>query len=196
MCETLRVLLGSFPKANFEEEPWLSKLQKGLRDIFFSKIGKKQRDPVLKLVASVIDTSDFEWCIPTDKKPCANEKGKFLIDYRQFSVYRSDNVFGRAIVGAGLGQCGFACVVLFHHGKRRGLHGQRALGHARSETARSAVLRPEERLPDGLEVFGCGLSQPQEQSGGAERLSRERFRVRHNPNFSGVVGRGDNGAAG
>ena len=58
-------MLRSFPKANFEDDshPWLSKLQKGLNDILFSKIGKSQRDPALILVAAVIEVSDFEWCL-------------------------------------------------------------------------------------------------------------------------------------
>ena len=65
LCDTIRTVLRSFPKANFEDEshPWLSKLQKGLNDILFSKIGKSQRDPALILVAAVIEVSDFEWCL-------------------------------------------------------------------------------------------------------------------------------------
>ena len=53
-------------KSNFEDEnqhPWLPKLQKGLHDILFSKIGKAQRDPAMILVAAVIEVSDFEWCL-------------------------------------------------------------------------------------------------------------------------------------
>ena len=65
LCDTIRTVLRSFPKANFEDDshPWLSKLQKGLNDILFSKIGKSQRDPALILVAAVIEVSDFEWCL-------------------------------------------------------------------------------------------------------------------------------------
>lgn len=53
-------------KSNFDDEirhPWLPKLQKGLHDILFSKIGKSQRDPAMILVAAVIEVSDFEWCL-------------------------------------------------------------------------------------------------------------------------------------
>ena len=53
-------------QSNFDDEirhPWLPKLQKGLHDILFSKIGKSQRDPAMILVAAVIEVSDFEWCL-------------------------------------------------------------------------------------------------------------------------------------
>lgn len=67
LCHTLRVILKSFPKANFDEDEakWLPLLQKGLKDILFSKITKSERDPALKLVAAVIEVSDFEWCLST-----------------------------------------------------------------------------------------------------------------------------------
>ena len=53
-------------QSNFDDEarhPWLPKLQKGLHDILFSKIGKSHRDPAMILVAAVIEVSDFEWCL-------------------------------------------------------------------------------------------------------------------------------------
>lgn len=31
LCGTLRVILRSFPKSHFDEEPWMGTLQKGLR---------------------------------------------------------------------------------------------------------------------------------------------------------------------
>jgi hypothetical protein len=49
--------LRSFPKSNFDEESWLPMLQRGLHDILFSKISKKQRDPAMQLVAAVIEVS-------------------------------------------------------------------------------------------------------------------------------------------
>ena len=48
----------SFPKTCFgEDDPWLSGLQRGLRDILFSKISREQRDPALKLVSAVVEAS-------------------------------------------------------------------------------------------------------------------------------------------
>ncbi len=39
-------------------------LQRGLRDVLFSRIGKAQRDPAIKLVSAVVEASrDFEWCV-------------------------------------------------------------------------------------------------------------------------------------
>merc|ERR1712012_1341183 len=55
LCEVIRTIIRSFPKNNFDEEQWLPLLQRGLHDILFSKITKKQRDPAMQLVASVIE---------------------------------------------------------------------------------------------------------------------------------------------
>ena len=51
--------------------------QKGLQDVLFSKIAKCQRDPAIMLVASVIEVSDFVWCLKEDKE--TQEKGKFFL---------------------------------------------------------------------------------------------------------------------
>ena len=51
--------------------------QKGLQDVLFSKIAKSQRDPAIMLVASVIEVSDFVWCLKEDKE--TQEKGKFFL---------------------------------------------------------------------------------------------------------------------
>jgi len=79
LCDTIRAVLRSFPKSNFDDEiqyPWLPKLQQGLHDILFSKIGKSQRDPAMILVAAVIEVSDFEWCLAeTKENSAAAEKG-------------------------------------------------------------------------------------------------------------------------
>jgi len=77
LCDVIRTILRSFPKNNFDEEPWLTLLQKGLHDILFSKISKKQRDPAMQLVASVIEVSDFEWCLTDNKE--TQEKGRFFL---------------------------------------------------------------------------------------------------------------------
>jgi hypothetical protein len=53
----IRTILRSFPKSNFDEESWLPMLQRGLHDILFSKISKRQRDPAMQLVAAVIEVS-------------------------------------------------------------------------------------------------------------------------------------------
>eukprot|EP00094_Tigriopus_californicus_P007014 TCALIF_06753-PA protein Name:"Similar to Neurochondrin Neurochondrin homolog (Drosophila melanogaster)" AED:0.06 eAED:0.07 QI:0/0.33/0.28/0.85/0.83/0.85/7/4/777 len=76
LCHTLRTIIRSFPKSNYCEEAWLPYLQSGLRDILFSKITKEQRDPALMLLASVIEVSDFEWCICGTKEVIAS--GKFV----------------------------------------------------------------------------------------------------------------------
>jgi hypothetical protein len=55
----------------------LARAQKGLQDVLFSKIGKSQRDPAIMLVASVIEVSDFVWCLKEDKE--TQEKGKFFL---------------------------------------------------------------------------------------------------------------------
>lgn len=51
-----------------------------------SKISKEQRDPALKLLATVIETADFEWCIadlegPDGRRAAAGagDRGKFLL---------------------------------------------------------------------------------------------------------------------
>ena len=57
LCDVIRTILRSFPKSNFDEESWLPMLQRGLHDILFSKITKRQRDPAMQLVAAVIEVS-------------------------------------------------------------------------------------------------------------------------------------------
>jgi hypothetical protein len=65
-----------------------------LQDVLFSKIGKSQRDPAIMLVASVIEVSDFVWCLTEDKE--TQEKGKFflivvnlVINYLVFKIISS-----------------------------------------------------------------------------------------------------------
>jgi len=77
LCDVIRTIVRSFPKNNFDEEPWLPLLQKGLHDILFSKISKKQRDPAIQLVASVIEVSDFEWCLTDNAE--TQERGRFFL---------------------------------------------------------------------------------------------------------------------
>jgi len=77
LCDVIRTILRSFPKSNFDEESWLPLLQKGLHDILFSKITKKQRDPAMQLVAAVIEVSDFEWCLTDNSE--TQERGRFFL---------------------------------------------------------------------------------------------------------------------
>ena len=65
LCDTIRTVLRSYPKSNFDGDDivWMPMLQQGLHDILFSRLGKKQRDPAMMLVASVIEVSDFQWCL-------------------------------------------------------------------------------------------------------------------------------------
>ena len=77
LCDVIRTIVRSFPKNNFDEEPWLPLLQRGLHDILFSKITKKQRDPAMQLVASVIEVSDFEWCLTDNAE--TQERGRFFL---------------------------------------------------------------------------------------------------------------------
>ena len=73
----------SFPKINYDEDdPWLPLLYQGLRDILFSKLAKKHRDPALKLVSAVIEASDFEWCLQDPSGQGGGgegERGKFFL---------------------------------------------------------------------------------------------------------------------
>ena len=60
----MRFIFISFPKINYDDdELWLPLLHRGLHDILFSKLTKKHRDPAIKLVSSVIEVSDFDWCL-------------------------------------------------------------------------------------------------------------------------------------
>jgi len=77
LCDVIRTIIRSFPKSNFDEENWLPLLQKGLHDILFSKITKRQRDPAMQLVASVIEVSDFEWCLTDNAE--TQERGRFFL---------------------------------------------------------------------------------------------------------------------
>ena len=65
LCDTIRTVLRSYPKSNFDGDDivWMPMLQQGLHDILFSRLGKNQRDPAMMLVASVIEVSDFQWCL-------------------------------------------------------------------------------------------------------------------------------------
>jgi len=82
LCDTIRTVLRSYPKSNFDGDDivWMPMLQQGLHDILFSRLGKKQRDPAMMLVASVIEVSDFQWCLnnyePSDDEE--SDEGRFF----------------------------------------------------------------------------------------------------------------------
>ena len=76
LCETINVILASSTtKVDSKKEipEWLPPLQKALKDILYSKIGKQQRDPAVRLVATLVENSDFEWCLNID------DQGRFLM---------------------------------------------------------------------------------------------------------------------
>ena len=76
LCDTIRTVLRSYPKSSFDEDEceWMPMLQQGLHDILFSRLGKKQRDPAMMLVASVIEVSDFQWCLNNYEPRWVNNK--------------------------------------------------------------------------------------------------------------------------
>lgn len=90
LCDTIRTILRSFPKSNFDgegdEEGWLSLLQKGLHDILFSRLAKKQRDPAMMLVAAVIEVSDFQWCLTHNESSESSSESEIEEDARFFFV--------------------------------------------------------------------------------------------------------------
>jgi hypothetical protein len=84
MCDNIRTVLRSYPKSNFDDDDceWLPMLQQGLHDILFSRLAKKQRDPAMMLVASVIEVSDFAWCLnnyePGEDESDTPDEGRFF----------------------------------------------------------------------------------------------------------------------
>ena len=96
LCDTIRTILRSYPKSNFDEDDceWLPMLQQGLHDILFSRLGKSQRDPAMMLVASVIEVSDFNWCLnASENRLITDHICKFL----QIKRY-SKCIFNRSLV--------------------------------------------------------------------------------------------------
>ncbi|CAB4070125.1 unnamed protein product [Lepeophtheirus salmonis] len=80
LCDTIRIILKSYPRINFDGlvPQWLPSIQKGLRDVLLSKIGNTQRDPAIKLVAAVVEASDFDWVL-SDESNTEQERGKFFM---------------------------------------------------------------------------------------------------------------------
>ncbi|CAK9808997.1 Neurochondrin homolog [Anthophora plagiata] len=73
LCTILQALIMSCRKdiisVTAKEESWPSSIYKGLFDILGSKIGKKQRDPALKLAAVMMDLLGAEWTLWDEEKP-------------------------------------------------------------------------------------------------------------------------------
>ncbi len=73
LCDVLYHLLFNGPKElivdNVANETWPSSILKGLSDILMSKIGKKQRDPALKLAAQMVSVLGPEWSLQDTDKP-------------------------------------------------------------------------------------------------------------------------------
>ncbi|KAG5316159.1 NCDN protein, partial [Acromyrmex insinuator] len=73
LCTILQALLQSCRKevisTNAKEESWPLSIHKGLSDILGSKIGKKQRDPALKLASVMIDLLGADWAMSDKEKP-------------------------------------------------------------------------------------------------------------------------------
>lgn len=73
LADVLRALLFYGPKElivnNIANENWPTSILKGLSDILMSKIGKKQRDPALKLAAQMLSVLGPEWAIQDNEKP-------------------------------------------------------------------------------------------------------------------------------
>ncbi|KAK7603649.1 hypothetical protein V9T40_003648 [Parthenolecanium corni] len=73
LCEVLHALIFYGPKElivdNVANESWPNSILKGLSDILMSKIGKKQRDPALKLASQMLSTLGPEWALQDSEKP-------------------------------------------------------------------------------------------------------------------------------
>lgn len=73
LCTILQALLQSCRKevisTSAKEESWPLSIHKGLNDILGSKIGKKQRDPALKLASVMIDLLGADWAMSDKEKP-------------------------------------------------------------------------------------------------------------------------------
>lgn len=73
LCDVLTALIFNGPKdlnaENVANESWPNSILKGLTDILTSKIGKKQRDPALKLTSQMISSLGPEWSITDNDKP-------------------------------------------------------------------------------------------------------------------------------
>ncbi|XP_076233730.1 neurochondrin [Calliopsis andreniformis] len=73
LCTILQALLMSCRRdaisVTAKEESWPLSIHKALSDIFGPKIGKKQRDPALKLASVMMDLLGAEWALLDKEKP-------------------------------------------------------------------------------------------------------------------------------
>ncbi|KAK9504475.1 hypothetical protein O3M35_010799 [Rhynocoris fuscipes] len=70
LCDILRALIHNRPvNCNTNEESWPQSIYKALNDILTSRIGKDQRDPALKLAATMVESLGIEWTLSDETKP-------------------------------------------------------------------------------------------------------------------------------
>lgn len=70
LCGVLQALIHSRPQnCGTSDESWPQSIYKGLNDILTSRIGKDQRDPALKLAATMVDSLGIEWTLTDENKP-------------------------------------------------------------------------------------------------------------------------------
>ncbi|KAI5705952.1 hypothetical protein M8J75_003405 [Diaphorina citri] len=74
LCSILHSLLLSCPQKEINltstsDESWPLNIYKALNDILKSKIGKKQRDPALKLASVIVEVLSIEWTLLDEERP-------------------------------------------------------------------------------------------------------------------------------
>ncbi|XP_062576810.1 neurochondrin-like [Saccostrea cucullata] len=71
LCNFIGMILRVTPISEFrkaEQQQWHKSILKGIQDIFSSRLGEAQREPALKLVASLIDRVGMEFVLPPNMK--------------------------------------------------------------------------------------------------------------------------------
>lgn len=71
LCNFIALILRVMPMDEIdktEKQPWKTSLLKGIQDIFSSRLGEAQREPALKLVASLIGQVGMEFILPPNTK--------------------------------------------------------------------------------------------------------------------------------
>lgn len=71
LCNFIALILRVMPMDEIdktEKQPWQTSLLKGIQDIFSSRLGEAQREPALKLVASLIGQVGMEFILPPNTK--------------------------------------------------------------------------------------------------------------------------------
>ncbi|XP_061162604.1 neurochondrin-like [Saccostrea echinata] len=71
LCNFIGMILRVTPISEFrkaEQQQWHKSILKGIQDIFSNRLGEAQREPALKLVASLIDRVGMEFVLPPNMK--------------------------------------------------------------------------------------------------------------------------------